>query len=226
MAKTELTGRDRLISHFNPKSPIAESYRQLRTNIQFSSLDNPVRTLLVTSTGPEEGKTTTLANLAVTIAQTGSLVTLVDCDLRKPSLHDLFGLPAEPGLTNVLLGSETIPYHESGIENLRVLPAGPLPPNPSEMLGSRRMSEVIVQLKGEADYVLFDTPPVVIVTDAAVLATRVDGVLLVVSAGKTRRELAQRAKGLLDKVNAPLLGVVLNNVKHEPTIHHYYGNKR
>ena len=226
MAKTELTGRDRLISHFNSKSPIAEAYRQLRTNIQFSSLDNPVRTLLVTSTGPEEGKTTTLANLAVTIAQTGSRVTLVDCDLRKPSLHDLFGLPAEPGLTNVLLGADAIPYHECGIENLRILPAGPLPPNPSELLGSRRMSEVIVQLKGEADYVLFDTPPVVIVTDAAVLATRVDGVLLVVSAGKTRRELAQRAKSLLEKVNAPLLGVVLNNVKHEPTIHHYYGSKR
>lgn len=226
MAKTELTGRDRLISHFNPKSPVAEAYRQLRTNIQFSSLDNPVRTLLVTSTGPEEGKTTTLANLAVTIAQTGSQVTLVDCDLRKPSLHDLFGLSSEPGLTNVLLGADEIPYQNCGIENLRILTAGPLPPNPSEMLGSRRMSEVIVQLKSEADYVLFDTPPVVIVTDAAVLATRVDGVLLVVSAGKTRRELAQRAKSLLDKVNAPLLGVVLNNVKYEPKVHHYYGNKR
>ena len=226
MAKTELTGRDRLISHFNPKSPIAEAYRQLRTNIQFSSLDNPVRTLLVTSTGPEEGKTTTLANLAITMAQTGSRVTLVDCDFRKPSLHDLFGLPAAPGLTNVLLGADAIPYQECGIENLRILAAGPLPPNPSELLGSRRMSEVIVQLKGEADYVLFDTPPVVIVTDAAVLATRVDGVLLVVSAGKTRRELAQRAKGLLEKVNAPLLGVVLNSVKYEPTIHNYYGDKR
>ena len=226
MAKTELTGRDRLISHFNPKSPIAEAYRQLRTNIQFSSLDNPVRTLLVTSTGPEEGKTTTLANLAITMAQTGSRVTLVDCDLRKPSLHDLFGLPAAPGLTNVLLGVDAIPYQDCGIENLRILAAGPLPPNPSELLGSRRMSEVIVQLKSEADYVLFDTPPVVIVTDAAVLATRVDGVLLVVSAGKTRRELAQRAKGLLEKVNAPLLGVVLNSVKYEPTIHHYYGDKR
>ncbi|HEX2171672.1 MAG TPA: CpsD/CapB family tyrosine-protein kinase [Dehalococcoidia bacterium] len=225
MSKTELTGRDRLISHFNPKSPIAEAYRQLRTNIQFSSLDNPVRTLLVTSTGPEEGKTTTLANLAVTIAQTGSLVTLVDCDLRKPSLHDLFGLSAEPGLTSVLLGSDQIPYQECGIENFRILAAGPLPPNPSEMLGSRRMADVIVRLKGEADFVLFDTPPVVIVTDAAVLSTRVDGALLVVSAGKTRRELAQRAKNLLEKVNAPLLGVVLNNVKYEPTIHHYYGKK-
>lgn len=225
MAKTELTGRDRLISHFNPKSPIAEAYRQLRTNIQFSSLDNPVRTLLVTSTGPEEGKTTTLANLAVTMAQTGSRVTLVDCDLRKPSLHDLFGVAAEPGLTNVLLGSDEIPYRECGIENLRILTAGPLPPNPSEMLGSRRMGDVIVRLKSEADYVLFDTPPVVIVTDAAVLATRVDGTLLVVSAGRTRRELAQRAKNLLEKVNAPLLGVVLNNVKYEPKIHHYYGKR-
>lgn len=225
MAKTELTGRDRLISHFNPKSPIAEAYRQLRTNIQFSSLDNPVRTLLVTSTGPEEGKTTTLANLAVTVAQTGSRVTLVDCDLRKPTIHELFGLSAGPGLTDMLLGAEDVPYQDCGIENLRIITAGPLPPNPSEMLGSRRMGDVINRLKSEADMVLFDTPPVVIVTDAAVLATRVDGVLLVVSAGKTRRELAQRAKGLLDKVNAPLLGVVLNNVKYEPKIHHYYGKR-
>lgn len=225
MATTQLTGRERLISHFNPKSPIAEAYRQLRTNIQFSSLDNPVRTLVVTSTSPDEGKTTTLANLAVTIAQTESRVTLVDCDLRKPSVHELFGLASEPGLTSVLLGAEEIPYQDCGIPNLRILTAGPLPPNPSELLGSRRMSEVIARLKSEADYVLFDTPPVVIVTDAAVLATRVDGVLLVISAGKTRRELAQRAKGLLEKVNAPLLGVVLNNVKLEAKVHDYYGRR-
>lgn len=227
MAKNGVNGRERLITFTNPRSPIAEAYRQLRTNIQFSSLDKPLKSLLVTSTSPEEGKSTTLANLAITIAQTGSKVILADCDLRRPSIHSIFGLSNSTGLTSLVLDSSSrrVPLQESGIDNLSVLPSGPLPPNPSELLGSKRMGEVIDLLEAEADLVLFDSPPVIAVTDAAILATRVDGVLLVVNAGKTKRELAKKAKALLEKVNANLLGVVLNNVKFDSSLHHYYAEQ-
>jgi non-specific protein-tyrosine kinase len=227
MAKNGPNGPARLIAMTSPRSPIAEAYRQLRTNIQFSSLDKPLKTLLITSTNPEEGKSTILANLAVTFAQTGSRVTLVDCDLRRPSLHQIFGLSNGSGLTSIIVeaGAKEFPYQECGVPNLRIIPSGPLPPNPSELLGSRRMSEVIEALKADADYVLFDSPPVVAVTDAAVLAAKVDGVLLVVYAGKTRREMAKKARALLDKVNANLLGVVLNNVKYDASLHRYYAEQ-
>jgi len=223
MRKSNLNGREALVALVDPTSPAAEAYRQLRTNIQFSSLDRPLRTLLVTSSGPDEGKSTTLANLAVTMANTGTKVLLVDCDLRRPSLHEIFCVGNEQGLTTMILGSTSdLPAAESGVPNLRVLPSGPLPPNPSELLASQRMAEVLELLKGQADVILFDSPPVVAVTDAAVLAQRVDGVLLVLRAGKTRREMAQRAKAVLEKVNANLLGVVLNNVKYDADLHRYY----
>ncbi|MBI2864824.1 MAG: CpsD/CapB family tyrosine-protein kinase [Chloroflexi bacterium] len=227
MSKNGMNGRDRLITFSNPRSPIAEAYRQLRTNIQFSSLDKPLSSLLVTSTSPEEGKSTTLANLAVVMAQTGSKIILADCDLRRPSIHSIFGLGNSAGLTSLVLDSTSrqLPLQESGVDNLFVLPSGPLPPNPSELLGSRRMGEVIDLLKSEADLVLFDSPPVIAVTDAAILATRVDGVLLVVNAGRTKRELANKAKALLEKVNANILGVVLNNVKFDSSLHHYYADQ-
>lgn len=227
MARNGLNGRERLITYSNPRSPIAEAYRQLRTNIQFSSLDKPLRSLVVTSTSPEEGKSTTLANLAITIAQTGTKVILADCDLRRPTIHSIFGLENSSGLTTLILdySSRQMPLQESGVANLRILPSGPLPPNPSELLGSRRMGEVIDLLKSEADIVLFDSPPVIAVTDAAILATRMDGVLLVINAGKTKRDLARKAKALLDKVNANLIGVVLNNVKFDSSLHHYYAEQ-
>lgn len=226
VAEKGFNGRESLITHSHPRSAVAEAYRQLRTNIQFASLDRPLHTLLVTSTGPEEGKSTTLANLAITLAQTGSSVILVDCDLRRPSLHELFGVASTPGLTNLVLDSphQEIPLLESGVPSLRLLPSGPLPPNPSELLGSQRMGEIIQQLKSQADYVLFDSPPIVAVTDAAVLATKSDGVLLVIRAGKTKREMAQKAKALLDRVNANFLGVVLNNVKYDTSVHNYYAD--
>jgi len=220
-------GREVLVTYTDPRSPVAEAYRQLRTNIQFSSLDKPLRTLLATSTSQEEGKSTTLANLAVTIAQTGNSVILVDCDLRRPSLHEIFGLGNASGLTNVAIDGalSQLPIQESGIPNLQVLTSGPLPPNPAEILGSQRMAEVIGQLRERAHYVLCDSPPVIAVTDAAVLATRMDGVLLVLQAGKTKRELAQKAKAILEKVNANLVGVVLNNVKQDSSLHHYYAGR-
>src|SRR3970282_2235624 len=166
---TDSNGREKLITFSNPRSPVAEAYRQLRTNIQFSSLDRPLHTLLATSTSPEEGKSTVLANLAITMAQAGHRVIVVDCDLRRPTIHQLFGIENRVGLTNVVVdGSvQEFPLQESGVEGLLVLPSGPIPPNPSEILGSARMTEVIGQLQSRADYVLFDSPPIISGTDAA-----------------------------------------------------------
>lgn len=225
MSKNASGNSERLITASNPRSPVAEAYRQLRTNIQFASLDRPLRTLLVTSTSPEEGKSTTLANLAITMAQADRKVILVDCDLRRPSLHQLFRVGNGIGLTTTVAdhSATDFPLMETEVPNLWLLPSGPLPPNPSELLGSQRMSSVIDKLKTQADYVLFDSPPIIAVTDAAVLASKVDGVILVIRAGKTKREHAQRSKELLDKVGANLIGVVLNGVRYESSLHQYYG---
>ncbi|MDP9316121.1 MAG: CpsD/CapB family tyrosine-protein kinase [Chloroflexota bacterium] len=213
-----------LVALRDPRSPAAEAYRALRTNIQFSSLDKPLRTILTTSTAPDEGKSTTVANLAITIAQSEQRVILVDCDLRRPTLHTLFGLPNEEGLTSLMLQEGgRVPLQKTEVPGLMVLTSGPLPPRPADILGSRRMEAVIAQLREHADIVLFDTPPVNAVTDAAVLATKVDGVLLVFRAGATRRDRAGEARRLLDKVNANIVGVVLTDVKQEDG-YSYYGS--
>lgn len=213
-----------LVALRDPRSPAAEAYRTLRTNIQFSSLDKPLRTVLTTSTSPDEGKSTTVANLAITIAQSEQRVILVDCDLRRPTLHSLFGLPNEEGLTSLMLQEGgRVPVQRTEVPGLLVLTSGPLPPRPADILGSKRMEAVIAQLREQADIVLFDTPPVNAVTDAAVLATRVDGVLLVFRAGATKRDRAREARRLLDKVNANIVGVVLTDVKQEDG-YSYYGS--
>ncbi|MCX7789208.1 MAG: CpsD/CapB family tyrosine-protein kinase [Chloroflexaceae bacterium] len=206
-----------LITLRDPSSAAAEAYRTLRTNILFSSLDRPLHTLVITSTGPDEGKSTTLANLAVTMAQAEQRVLMVDCDLRRPSLHALFGVPNDRGLTSALLEQSEgpLPIQETGVAGLRLLASGPLPPRPADLLGSRRMGALIERLRAEADMVLFDTPPVVAVTDAAVLAPRVDGVLLVLQAGHTRRDRAREARQMLEKVKANIIGVVLNGSRLE-----------
>jgi len=181
---------------------------------------------LVTSTSPEEGKSTVLANLAVTFAEAGSQVILVDADLRRPSLHVLFGLSNQVGLTTAVLDDGgALPIQDTPVPNLRLLTSGPLPPNPAELLGSQRMDRIIEGLRAMADYVLFDSPPIVAVTDAAVLGRRLDGVLLVVDAGKTKRDHARRAKALLEKVNAHLLGVVLNNAELDLSLYQYYAEQ-
>jgi non-specific protein-tyrosine kinase len=217
-------GHSPLIALRDPRAPASEAYRTLRTNIQFSSLDKPLRTLLVTSTAPDEGKSTTLANLAITMAQAEQRVIVVDCDLRRPSLHTLFELPNEGGLTRMILAQEhaPIPLQDTGVPGLSLLASGPLPPRPADILGSRRMEAAIARLRAEADIVLFDTPPVVVVTDAAVLATRMDGVLLVFQAGKTSRERGRQARQILEKVKANIVGVVLNNAQVEQG-YGYYG---
>jgi non-specific protein-tyrosine kinase len=206
-----------LITLRDPGSAAAEAYRTLRTNLLFSSLDKPLHTLLITSSAPGEGKSTSLANLAVTMAEAEQSVLAVDCDLRRPSLHTLFGLPNEQGLTSAILtqGEGGLPIQETSVPGLRLLTSGPLPPRPADLLGSKRMGALIERLRGEADIVLFDTPPVVAVTDAAVLAPRVDGVLLVLHAGHTRRDRAREARHILEKVKANIVGVVLNGAKQE-----------
>jgi capsular exopolysaccharide synthesis family protein len=214
-----------LITISEPRSPISEAYRTLRTNLDFASLDRAVKTLVVTSAGVGEGKSTTLANLAVVSAQAGRKVVLVDADLRRPTLHQIFGLDNEKGLTTVMVDDAALadpPLQETGVEDLSVLTSGPLPPNPAELMGSRRMEEVVAALAERADQVFFDTPPVVAVTDAAVLSTKVDGVLLVISAGKTRREYARTAVQRLEQIKARLVGTVLTNVQMGAGFKGYY----
>ncbi|MGB3906104.1 MAG: CpsD/CapB family tyrosine-protein kinase [Anaerolineae bacterium] len=219
---------DSLVTLTMPRSPVSEAYRTLRTNLEFSSLDKPVKTMVVTSPGPEEGKSTTLANLAVTLAQAEKEIILVDCDLRRPSQHEIFGVNNGVGLTTMVVDDEAMadpPLQQTSVPGLWLLPSGPLPPNPSELVGSRRMEEILAVLSQRADIILFDAPPVIAVTDAAVLSSKVDGVLLVINAGGTKREHAQKAKALLEKVNANLVGAVLNNVKMDTSLHRYYAEQ-
>jgi len=212
----------RLITHFAPKSPISEAYRTLRTNIQYSRADNPVKTVLITSSGPGEGKSTSVANLAITFAQMGAKTLLVDTDLRRPVLHGIFGHSKNEGLTNILVGRSTMEeaVKLTRIENLHLITSGTLPPNPSELLSSNVMERFLVDAKSQFDIILLDTPPVIAVTDAAVLATKIDGVVLVVRSGEADRDAIERSKTLLEKVNAYLLGVLLNGVN----VHMMYGS--
>lgn len=213
-----------LITHSKPKSPIAEAYRTLRTNIHFSGLGSTYRTIMVTSAGPGEGKSTTLANLGVAMAQADSQVLIVDCDLRKPVQHKVFELTNLRGLTNVLV--EKVPVdeavQETEVANLAVLTSGPIPPNPSELLGSGQMEEFIRQVKEKYDTVLFDSPPVVAVTDAAVLSSHVDGVILVLRSRVAKIDMAKQAKELIEKANGRLIGSVLYGVKFSGEDYHYY----
>jgi len=220
-----MTNLPNLITLTDPRAPAAEAYRTLRTNLYFSSLDRALETLVVTSAAPGDGKSTTLANLAVTMSQGEKRTILVDADLRKPSLHKLFGVSNNQGLTTMAVEDSALaepPLVETGLDNLWLLPSGPLPPNPAEILGSRRMEEIITALKARADVVLFDAPPAIAVTDAAVLGTKVDGVLLVIRAGKTRREHAQRAQELLERVKVRVVGAVLNNAPPDQSLGGYY----
>ena len=195
----------------------------LSTNIQFSSLDRPIKTVLVVSVGPDEGKSIVLANLAITIAEAGRQVVAVDSDLRRPALRELFDLPDGPGLTSMVLDeSLEPPLMDTSVPNVRVLGSGPLPPNPAELLGSERFARVMDRVSAVADMVLFDAAPVVAVADATTLATRVDGVLLVVDSGRTRRDVAKRATDQLERVGAHLLGAVLTNVKPERRMLSYF----
>ncbi len=216
-----------LITHSNSKSPISEQYRTLRTNIQFSSLDEEMQTIMVTSPGPGEGKSTTISNLAVVMAQQGKRVLLIDTDLRKPTAHHTFRQTNTRGLTNVLTRQMTVEdaIRETEIEHLSILPSGPVPPNPSELLGSMAMEQLIKNLTLEFDTILFDCPPILAVTDAQIMANVCQGVVLVVKSGGTEIEGAIKAKERLENVNAKLLGVVLNDkLMKEGSYYYYYGS--
>lgn len=213
-----------IVTLTDPTSAASEAYRTLRMNLQFASLDRQMRTLLVTSPGASEGKTTTLANLAVTMAQIDQRVIMVDCDLRRPGLHLLFGIDNERGLTNMVLDDDALahpPLQATAVPGLSLLASGALPPRPSDLLGSKRMEAVLARLLELADLVLLDAAPVMTVTDAVMLATKVDEVLLVTSAGVTKREQAQAAIERLKKVNAHIIGTALTNAAVQSTLHSY-----
>ena len=198
-----------------PRSGVAEAYRTLRSNVEFAAVDAPVRTLLVTSAVPGEGKTVTAANLAVVFAQAGRKVLLVDADLRKPRVHAMFDLANAHGLTTMLRSDTVRPEavsHLTEEANLRVLTTGPLPPNPAELLGSHRMQAVMGLLRESADLVIFDSPPLQAVTDSAVLSSVADGTLLVIDAGRSRRRAVRTAGEILARAGANVLGVVLNRM--------------
>ncbi|WP_058301352.1 CpsD/CapB family tyrosine-protein kinase [Gorillibacterium timonense] len=224
------TNKRPIITLENPKSPISESYRMLRSNLDFTSFDNNEKILMVTSSGPSEGKSTTTTNLAIVYAQSDKKVLLIDADLRKPTVHQTFSRSNRSGLSNILVGQTEWKecVQSTGIDNLSIITSGPIPPNPSELLSSKRMGQFVEQVKGEFDVVLFDTPPTLAVTDAQVVATNCSGVILVVDSGKTKKDALVKAKATLDRANARILGVVLNNVsrgKGDSYYYYYYGNK-
>lgn len=215
-----------LITLSDPRSAAAEAYRALRTNLIFSTVEQPVNTLVVTGATPEAGKSTVAANLATTLAQGGHDTILVDCDLRQPKQHDVWGLNNDQGLTTMMLQPGAMadpPLQATEVEQLNVLTSGELPPNPADLLGSRRMDEVIGVLKARAEFIVFDAPPVLAVSDAIILGSKVDAVMLVLRAGQTRRDHAMRAKELLEQVHIRILGSVLTNAPRESAVGNYYG---
>ena len=222
--KRLLDSKRKLVAKFDPKSPISEQYRTIRTNILYSSVDEEIRSLMVTSSGPGEGKSTTTANLAVVFAQQGKTVLLVDADLRKPTVHYTFKLTNTTGLTSILTNQIELmeAVNKTDESNLYVLPSGPIPPNPSELLGSKAMQHFMEQALEEFDLIIFDTPPVLAVTDAQILGNLCQGSVLVVSSGKTEKDSLLKTKELLTATNGRLLGVVLNNKKIDKKGNYYY----
>lgn len=215
---TEIKDEDSLClkTHNEPKSQLAEAFRGIRTSVLFSSSsDRALKTIMVTSSGPSEGKSTTAVNLAIAMANGGKKVLIVDCDLRKPTLHNVFAIPGKVGISNLLVDeSKDIrdAVHSTDIKNLKVITCGPIPPNPSELLGSHRMEEILATLESKSDIVILDSPPIMSVTDSSIVSRMVEGVVLVVNSKKTSREAALRSQKILDDVGANLIGVVLNQV--------------
>ena len=206
----------------DPHSPSAEAYRSLAANLQFAYADRQVQTIGITSAAEGEGKSTTVANLAVALAQTGRRVIAIDADLRRPGLHTMFGVSRDQGLTDVLRGQEAeLPLQETGTAGVRLLASGPVAANPLEALASRRFDQALALARAQADFVLVDTPPAGALADVAVIAPRLEGMLLVVSAGHTKRDLARRAREQLERVNANLLGVVLTDVRVDAKMYRY-----
>ena len=205
-------------------NPAAESYRMLRTNLQFASVDRPLKMLLITSPAPGEGKSLTAANLAAAYTRAGKRVVLVDADLHRPSQQRFFRLRNNVGLTLALfddkMGLEGL-MQDSGLPGLRIMTTGPLPPNPAELLGSRRMQEILGRLRDQADIVIIDSPPVSAVSDALILASQADGVLLIVKSGKTSRTVAKKALSTLRQAKTQLVGAVYNGISAQDSDYTY-----
>lgn len=216
---------EKLVAHKEPFAPESEAYRMIRSNIQFMAVDRPIKAIMVTSATSGEGKTLTAANLGVVMAQAGLKTIIVDTDLRRPMQHQVFHVPNMEGLTNLLRSPQLeVNGHlaNTEIENLQVLTSGEIPPNPSELLGSQRMGQLLDRLSELADVLIFDSPPVLAVADATILSTRVDGLVLVTEAGQTRRDAARQAIDHLQQAGATLLGGVLNRVPHKRGGYYYY----
>lgn len=212
-----------MIVEREPKSIAAESYRTLRTNLQYSSFDEEYKVILITSSEPGEGKSTTAGNLALSLAQGDKKVILIDCDLRRPSIHKKFKLSNSRGLSDLIVEKESVTnigYKYN--DNLTILTSGKIPPNPAEMLASKAMTALIDALKKVFDYVILDTPPVQAVTDAQILSTKADGTILVVRAEKTKKDSVHNSIGLLRKVNANIIGTVLNGLEESKNNYYYY----
>jgi non-specific protein-tyrosine kinase len=217
-----------LITDYQPRSPVSEAYRMLRTNIQFANIEQPVQSLLVTSAEPLEGKTTIAANLAVVNAQNGRDVTLIDCDLRRPTIHRRFRLPNQKGFSTLFISTldalDDI-RQATSIPHLSILTTGPLPPNPAELIASRRMGEILKRIQARGDMIIIDTPPTLAVTDASILAPVMDGIVLVMTPGVTKRMAARQMVEQLSRVGGKILGVVFNNFNENRASYNYRSNK-
>lgn len=210
-----------LITMLDPNSPASEAYRTLRTNLLYSAVDEPPQVVVLTSPGPGEGKSTTCANLGVVLAQTGWRCLILDCDLRKPTIHKAFGLRNVWGVADVVVGQRTLEdVWQEPMKGLKVVTSGSIPPNPAELLGSGRFGELLGQARQQFRYVLVDAPPIGLVSDPAILATHSDGVLLVLDAQKTRKGTVRQGMRRLEAVGANVFGTVMNNVKSSNG--HYY----
>lgn len=210
-------------------SIVAESYKIFRTNLSFANIDCEKKVIMFTSASTKEGKTTSVANTAITFAQSGKKVLLIECDLRKSRLHQLFEIPQTPGLTDMLVNKMPLAEVVNKLEelpNLHIITSGLQPPDPAELLGSKRFDRFIDEAKERYDMIFIDAPPVLAVTDAMVMVRVIDGVVLVLAAKETKREIGKKAKAALDKVGAPILGALLTKVSlKEHKYYNYYGKK-
>lgn len=215
-----------LIVKKDPKSPISESYREIRTNIRFANVDSNIKKILVTSSVAGEGKSTTVSNLACTLADEGNNVLLLDCDLRKPTLHKKFSVKNHTGLMNILIEKQDYrEYIQPIYEGLDLLTTGSIPSNPSEILGSNSMKHLLEEMEKDYDYVLIDTAPIIAVTDPLVIATYIDGVILVIRADSTPVDLVRSSVDKLEKINAKIIGSILNGTEMKKG-YDYYSYKR
>ncbi|MDP8263825.1 MAG: CpsD/CapB family tyrosine-protein kinase [Candidatus Ancaeobacter aquaticus] len=220
----------KIIAHSDPRSPITEAYRTLRTNLNYINKDKNLKTILVTSCRPEEGKTLTAVNLAITLAEIGNNVLLVDTDMRRPAVHSMLNINKDPGLSDVLRGNYSWDKAlvRTGIDNLTVLPAGHIPKNPSELIGTEKMKDLLKEQSNFFDIIFLDSASVLTVTDASILSTMVDGILLVILADKTPRDAAMRTLSLLRKIDAYVVGIVFNavDVTREGYYYYYYSSDK